>query len=372
MTLANEELKLVLNNIAAGVLLYKEDGSIGFCSSYIGVLTGYTYEELESLKIYDLFDSIIIKEDKDRYHRAKNICNLGEDSLVRFRIKHKSGLILWLETRMVPVLNEKGTITSIMSISIDVTETFQYQKQIEDQNQDLNDFAYMISHDLKAPIFTIQGMTEALREDFGDAIGSEGLDLINYISNAAGRLTSLVASVLEYSALSNSDETTEEVSLLESIQQVLSDFSEHLKKHNGTINMPEALPGIKGEPVRIYQLFSNLIGNAIKYHSKDRPLIISISGVVTTPNFISLSVEDNGIGIPAHKLEDIFRPYRRAHGGDIEGSGIGLACVKKIVDKIGGKIRVESELNKGSIFTLELPLAKPGERKAPKDLERIF
>lgn len=370
--LTNEELELVLDNIAAAVLLYHEDGSIRYSNSYIDVLTGHSLEESPKESKKDFLEDIILAEDYERYMRAKRICSLGEDSLVRYRVNHKSGLTLWLETRMVPVYNSADGTISTMSISIDVTDTLQYQKQIEEQNQDLNDFAYMVSHDLKAPIFTIQGMAEAMKEDYGDTLGEEGLSLLEHISSAASRLTTLVGSVLEYSALTNSDETTEEVSLNEIIPNVISDFSEQIKNANASFKIPEQLPIIKGEPVRIYQLFSNLIGNAIKYRSPDRPLHIEIFQTSTSPTTTTISISDNGLGIPENKLEDIFRPYRRAHGNSIEGSGIGLACVKKITDKIGGHISVKSILNSGSVFSVSLPLSKPGERKVPKDLERLF
>ncbi len=372
MKLSNEEFEQVLNNIAAAVVLFNHDGSIHYSNSYMSVLTGYSFESLEQEKQIDFLESIAVNEDKDRYIRAKRICALGEDSLVRFRVTHKSGLQLWLETRMVPIFNSSKDSNSIMSITIDVTETLQYQKQIEEQNQDLNDFAYMVSHDLKAPIFTIQGMADALKEDFGETLGTEGLRLLEFISSAAIRLTSLVASVLEYSALTNSDETMEEVPLEEVLPNVISDFTEQIKNIDSSIRFQDQLPVIKGEPVRIYQLFSNLIGNAIKYRSPERPLIIDIRSSPESPSLTQVHIQDNGLGIPENKLEDIFRPYRRAHGGDIEGSGIGLACVKKIVEKIGGKISVQSKEGTGSTFTLTLPLAKPGERKAPRDLERLF
>jgi PAS domain S-box-containing protein len=367
-----EEFELVLENIAAAVILFNEDGSMRYCNSYVRVLTGYDPDETGINSPEDIIEKVIVEEDRERYLRARRVCSLGEDSLVRFRVTHKSGLQLWLETRMVPVYQSGNGNISVMSISIDVTDTLQYQRQIEEQNQDLNDFAYMVSHDLKAPIFTIQGMTDALREDFGTALGTEGLALLEYISRAAQRLTILVSSVLEYSALTNTDETIEEVPLDEIVPNVISDFSEQLKGIDSDIKILNELPVIKGESVRMYQLFSNLVGNAIKYRSPDIPLKIEVSLKALSPATASIMIKDNGLGIPENKQEDIFRPYRRAHGSEIEGTGIGLACVKKIVEKSGGQISLESTVGKGSSFTVTLPLAKPGKRKIPQDLERIY
>ncbi|HMO18361.1 MAG TPA: ATP-binding protein [Oligoflexia bacterium] len=367
-----DRLDLVLNNIAAAIILYEEEAQSTFCSSYIQVLTGYTAQELKNDAPEDLFKSIILESDWEGYRRARLISHLGEDQTVRFRIRHRSGLILWLESRMVPVINLSGDVSSVMSIIIDVTDTVTRQKKIEAQNQDLNDFAYMVSHDLKAPIFTIQGMADVISADYGNSLGKEGLELLNYITDAAKRLDKLVASVLEYSALSNSDGSYEEVSLNESFLQVIADLGENIKKSQAKIIIHDNLPSVRGEPIRIYQLLSNMLGNAIKYRNPERPLEINIGFSIESANFMALKISDNGLGIPENKFEDIFRPYRRAHGNSVEGSGIGLACVKKILDKLGGRIEVESKEGEGSSFTLMLPLFKPAPRQIPKDLERLF
>ncbi len=369
-----EKFELVLNNIAAAVILFSAEGKPEYVSSYFEVLTGYSFEELNSEEYsnQEFLRDIILAEDWDRFNRSMLIGKLGEDSLVRFRIKHKSGLILWIETRMVPLLGIDGELESILSVSIDVTDTINYQKQIEQQNQDLSDFAFMVSHDLKAPIFTIQGMADALIEDHSSSLDQEAKTLINFILNASHRLDRLVASVLEYSSLSSGGEAIEEVSLDEILGQVMNDLSGQIQAKNAIIKAKSELPYIKGESIRVYQVLSNLIGNAIKYSDKSRVPEIEISATTSPPSMIALKVKDNGLGIPENKLEEIFRPYRRAHGGDIEGSGIGLACVKKIVDRLGGQVLVESKEGVGSEFTVILPSAKHLRKPIPEDLKRLF
>jgi signal transduction histidine kinase len=273
---------------------------------------------------------------------------------------------------MVPLLGIDGELESILSVSIDVTDTINYQKQIEQQNQDLSDFSFMVSHDLKAPIFTIQGMADALIEDHSSSLDQEAKTLINFILNASHRLDRLVASVLEYSSLSSGGDAIEEVSLDEILEQVMNDLSGQIQAKNAIIKAKSELPYIKGESIRVYQVLSNLIGNAIKYSDKSRIPEIEISATSCPPSMIALKIKDNGLGIPENKLEEIFRPYRRAHGGDIEGSGIGLACVKKIVDRLGGQVLVESKEGVGSEFTVILPSAKHLRKPIPEDLKRLF
>lgn len=366
-----EQFDLVLNNIAAAVMICSPDGMPSFVSAYIQVLTGHLPEEFREFD-GDFLETLILDEDIERYRRSKSLSKLGEDSIVRFRIRHKSGLLLWLESRLVPTLNLSAEVESVLSITIDVTENINYQTQIEEQNQDLSDFAYMVSHDLKAPVFTIQGMAEAIREDCGENLGEEGLKLLQFISNAADRLHSLVGSVIEYSSLNNSSDSLESVSLSETMDQVVSDYAPHIKSAGVRISYGDNLPAVRGEAIRIYQVLSNLIGNAIKYRDQGRPLQIEVTAKIVPPRMIDLIVKDNGLGIPENKLEDIFRPYRRAHGGDIEGSGIGLACVKKIVTRLGGNVYAESVEGEGSTFHVIIPAKEATRAPIPEDLRRIF
>lgn len=366
-----EQFDLVLNNIAAAVMICSPDGMPSFVSTYIQVLTGHLPEEFKGFN-GDFLETLILDEDVERYRRSKNLSKLGEDSIVRFRIRHKSGLLLWLESRLVPTLNLSAEVESVLSIIIDVTESINYQTQIEEQNQDLSDFAYMVSHDLKAPVFTIQGMAEAIREDCGENLGEEGLKLLQFISNAADRLHSLVGSVIEYSSLNNSSDSPESVSLSETMDQVISDYAPHIKSAGVEISYSKELPAVRGEAIRIYQVLSNLIGNAIKYRDQNRPLEVEVTAKIVPPRMIDLIIKDNGLGIPENKLEDIFRPYRRAHGGDIEGSGIGLACVKKIVTRLGGNVYAESVEGEGSTFHVIIPAKEATRAPIPEDLRRIF
>lgn len=366
-----EQFDLVLNNIAAAVMISTPEGKPSFVSSYIQVLTGYAPEEFKDAE-GDFIEAIIVEEDLERYQRNRNLSKLGEDSIVRFRIRHKSGLQLWLESRLVPTLNLSAEVESVLSIIIDVTETINYQSQIEQQNQDLSDFAYMVSHDLKAPVFTIQGMADAIREDHGSALGEEGLQLLQFISNAADRLHRLVGSVIEYSSLNNSSDSQESVCLSETMSQVVSDYAQQIKDSGAEIVYSEDLPVVKGEGIRIYQILSNLIGNTIKYRDSERQLRVEISAKLVPPRMVELIVKDNGLGIPENRLEDIFRPYRRAHGGDIEGSGIGLACVKKIVNRLGGQVHAESVEGEGSSFHVQIPAKEVSRAPIPEDLKRLF
>ena len=366
-----ERHDLITTNIAAAVVIRDTAGKIVFCSPYTQVLTGYTLDELYDGD-GDFFARLVVEEDRPRYLRAQQVSALAEDISVKYRIQHRSGLKIWLETRLVPVCNEHGILISTMSVSIDVTDSLSYQKQIEEQNRDLSDFAYMVSHDLKAPIFTIKGMAAAMLEDHVGEIGEDGKQLMEYIISATRRLEQLVASVIEYSALATKDGVEEQVNLRTAAENALADQGEMVKSKHAEVRIPETLPLIVGNPVRLYQVFSNLLGNALKYSSPDRPPVITIEERSGLGNSIVIDVKDNGLGIPPGKLSDIFRPYHRAHGNVVEGSGIGLACVKKIMERMGGSVTVSSVEGKGSTFTLTFPGLAPRPRELPEDLARVF
>lgn len=375
LELLRERYELVTNNIAAAIVLYTADGEIAYCSPYTQVLTGYTPdEEIEYPRegARDLFEHLVLEQDLERYRRARLVSQIGEDILVRYRIRHRSGLTLWLETRMVPVCSDEGEVRSVMSVTIDVTDSLSYQQRIEEQNRDLNDFAYMVSHDLKAPIFTIKGMAAALVEDYGEKIGDDGKTLLNYIIDGAKRLEQLVGSVLEYSALSIKEGQETDVQLNEVLKNVRDDLTELIRNKKAVLEIQAEMPAVRADPIRIYQVFSNLLSNALKYSSPERAPQISVRARPGSNNYVMIEVQDNGLGIPTAKCQDIFRPYRRAHGNIAEGSGIGLACVKKIVEQVGGVVSVKSVEGQGSTFIVTLPSAEVRPQQIPDDLARLF
>ena len=366
-----ERYELLTTNIAAAALIRDPEGKIVFCSPYTEVLTGYSLDEIYEYPD-DFLESIVLADDLDRYRRARGVSELGEDIVVRYQIRHRSGIQLWIETHMVPVADEDGQTVSVMSVSIDVTSSVRYQQKIEEQNRDLSDFTYMVSHDLKAPIFTIKGMASMLLEDYQAVLDEDGRESITHIVDGADRLEGLIKSVVEYSALSTKDIEEQMVDLQEVKQQVLSDFAQQVKDNHAEVVFDETLPAVLGEPLRIYQVFSNLIGNALKYRAPDRNPQIEVRVRDADSDRAIIDVSDNGLGIPANKLDDIFRPYQRAHGSDIEGSGIGLACVQKILSKCGGSISVKSVEGEGSTFTVMFRSPAPRAQSVPSDLARAF
>jgi PAS domain S-box-containing protein len=349
----SEQYQVLTTNLAAAIIIRDGTGNLLFCSPYTEVLTGYSRQE-----IYQqgdaIFNQIIHEDDQELYRRAQKVAAYGEAFQYRFRFFHKSGLEMWAESRTVPILDDAGVVTSSLSVLIDITGTALYQKQVEEMNKDSQDFSYMISHDLKAPIATIKGMLNVLQEENGAMLGPDASEAVIHIENATRRLDQLVNAVLEYSRISNTGAEREPISLSKVLKDITTDFGPALKAHQAIFNISPNQPEVLGEELRIYQIFSNLVGNAIKYSSNERTLTIAIT-TTSSPGsrWVTVSVKDNGIGIPSEKQSAVFRPFYRAHRDYPEGAGVGLACVKKMVEKLGGEISLTSEANVGSEFTIK-------------------
>lgn len=349
---AIEQYETLANNVAAALLVRDSAGRLVFCSPYTEVLTGYSRKEIYELGD-DFFHQVIHEEDRPIYHRALKVSAYGEAFQFRCRFFHRTGLQMWAETRTVPILDQHGVVISSLSIMLDITSTALHQKQAEEVNQDLHDFTYMVSHDLKAPIATIKGMMNLLQEEGRVVMNPECQEALDYIGTATVRLEQLVASVVEYARVSTTAPEREVVQLDDVMHDLENDFTHQLSAVGGTLEIAPNLPAILGERIRIYQIFSNLVSNSIKYCSPDRPLVIRITqGPAHSRRNIALRVSDNGIGIPEGKRELAFRPFARLHPDHAEGSGIGLACVKKLTEKLGGEIRITKGDDDGTSFEL--------------------
>jgi PAS domain S-box-containing protein len=352
-----ERYEILTGNLVAGVTIHDPAGKIVYASPYCEVLTGYPLDTI-CKDPGDFLLSIINSEDRERYQRAMGISLCGEPFQLRYRFLHSAGFEMWAETRTVPILSKQQEVEGVLSITFDVTGTVRYQRQVEEQNRDLKEFGYMVSHDLKAPINTIQGMIRALQDEIPQPHTPETDELLTHIESAAVRLRTLVHAILEYAKTNDTQHTEEPVPLKEILDAVIEDHASAIQATKANIALPQTLPIVKGDRRKIYQIFSNLVGNALKYHPQGSVPQITIRADEMTGALrrTTIHVIDAGIGIPTEKLQSIFKPFQRINPNHTEGAGIGLACVKRLVDRLDGQITVSSEPEKGSDFSVTLPL----------------
>ena len=243
-------------------------------------------------------------------------------------------------------------------------------------NKELEEFAYIASHDLQEPLRKVKTFGGRLIQKYGEVLGDQGQDYLRRMESATNRMQTLITDLLTYSRVTSKAKPFVSVDLNEIVGDVLSDLEIKIKEVNAQIHV-DHLPAIEGDPVQMRQLFQNLIGNALKFSKPEVPPVIEIRNVLGSfqgkdPGEESLineyihviKVADNGIGFEEKYKERIFSVFQRLHGrNEYEGTGIGLAVCRKLVERHGGDIKAKSIPGKGSTFIVRLPIVQPKEEK---------
>lgn len=238
-------------------------------------------------------------------------------------------------------------------------------RKLTNANQDLEEFAYSVSHDLREPLRAIQGFTVLLFEDEYDRLNSRSQENLQHILDSSRLADRLIRDLLAYSQLSRTEIPVQLTPLSQVVCDVLNQLNLKIEQSNTSITVIEPLLEVIGNRTILIQVITNLIVNAIEFVAPNTSPQIEIrTELITTPlstsssvaDRVRLWVSDNGIGISPESHQDIFQPFVRLHSNEIyPGSGIGLAIVRKGVERMGGRVGIESELGRGSRFWLELP-----------------
>ena len=227
-----------------------------------------------------------------------------------------------------------------------------YIDELERNNKELEEFNYVASHDLREPLRTITSYCELLKEDIGDDLNKDATEDIDFITDASNRMNVLIQDILQLSRAGRVEFVDEEVDLNIVLSNIIKDLELKINESNAIVKF-ENLPKIKGDAVQLARVFQNLITNALKFKSEKDP-IIEIT-YKCDDSYCFITVSDNGIGIDKQYHNQIFSAFKRLHSRDeYEGTGIGLAICKKIVERHKGEITLESEKNTGTKFTIKL------------------
>jgi PAS domain S-box-containing protein len=316
----------------------------------------------------------------------------------QYRKRHDEGMKRYLATGEARVLNRTIEITALRKegeeffISLTISTTHQKgeiafiafirdideqkrnaleleekKKELEISNQELEQFAHVASHDMKEPIRKISMFSERLKSDSSSTLSAKAENYLDKVLNAALRLTKMVDGVLSYSTLKAEELLIEEVDLNEIVKSVLNDLELIIEEKQASIKYAE-LPVLKGSDFLLYQLFYNLINNALKFSKAGIPPVITVTtndlsehdfetfSLDKASQYVEITVEDNGIGFGQENAEMIFKTFFRLHSKDkYEGTGLGLALCKHIVDKHQGFITAVGKEGAGARFTIILP-----------------
>ena len=247
-----------------------------------------------------------------------------------------------------------------------------FSGKLNQSNQELESFAHIASHDLQEPLRKVLAFGDLLQSEFGDKLGTEGMDYLERMQNASQRMKDLINSLLMYSRVATKAQPFEEVDLGKLTHEVVADLEIRIEETGGNVEI-DSLPTVSADPMQMRQLFQNLIGNALKFHKEGTAPIVKVSavpvrdkdgerGAQAEQEHYQIVCQDNGIGFEEKYRDRIFGVFQRLHGrGQYTGSGIGLSVCKKIVERHGGIIKAESSPGEGSKFIIDIPVKQGGE-----------
>lgn len=353
ITISRDYSDSIIRSIIGGLIVLSPDMHIQDVNTVACEMLGYEKNEIIGLP----FEKILVQ---DSQNKNVEIDDLSKKSF----LKNVEGVFLSKCGKNIPVLlsgsvmHNYGKTGGMVYVAIDITDRKQIEaKQIQllvelkSVNQELSDFAYIVSHDLRAPLRAISSLSNWIATDYKDILGETGKNQIHLLIGRVQRMNALIDGILQYSRVGHVKEEKIEVNLNSLVKNVIDLLS---PSENIEIIIEDNLPTVFFEITRIEQIFQNLLNNAIKY--MDKPHGNIHIGCNKEGNYWKFSVADNGPGIEEKYFEKIFQIFQTLKPRDeVESTGIGLSIVKKIVEMYGGKVWVESKIGYGSTFFFTLP-----------------
>jgi PAS domain S-box-containing protein len=320
-------------------------------------ITGYGEQELLGASYQMLYTSqtvAAVDRQFDHVAREGGTVSQYETPLVR-----KDGSHVTITFSIVPLMRD-GRIVGVVGTAEDITERKRAEtelaaraEELARSNAELEQFAHIASHDLQAPLRGVIGFSQLLEQDYGAGLDANGREYIGLIVQSATRMRSLITDLLTFSRVGKQDAERTAVACEEVMAQVEAQLASVIEARHAVITH-DPLPVVTSTPLEMGQLFQNLVSNAIKYQPGDAPSV-HVSARRSNGGW-TFSFSDRGIGISPQHQERIFQIFQRLHTADqYEGTGIGLAICRKIVDRHGGRIWVESEEGDGATFYFTLP-----------------
>ncbi len=327
-------------------------------------ILGYGEQELIGRPVKEISHP----EDRNLTDSQRMRVRSGEKPSVRFEKRYirKSGAIVWVDLSVALACDASGVPQYEIALFDDITERKKAEaalreahEELKRSNAELEQFAYVASHDLQEPLRMVSSYTQLLMRRYGDKLDGDAKDFTAFIVDGATRMKQLIEDLLAYSRVGTRDKNFKPVDAESSLKRALTNLRAAIQDSGATVTQ-DKLPTIPCDEVQLAQLFQNLIGNALKFRKPDVAPAVHVGAAEQGAEW-EFMVRDNGIGIEPQYFERIFMVFQRLHDkGEYPGTGIGLAIVKKVVERHGGRIWVQSQPGAGTTFHFTMPK----ERKA--------
>lgn len=350
--ISEAKFRNLIENSPDIVYRFSEDQGGVFVSRRVEDILGYPDDDIMETPF--IWYESIHPDDKAAVDEAIRKAREGARSDIEYRIKDKAGRWHWFRDRFIGLAAaEKGFV--IEGLATDITDRKMTERELKRSNQELEQFAYVASHDLQEPLRAIVGFLQLLESRYGDRLDDKGRHYIGRTVNAGHRMQHLINDLLTLSRVNTKGAPFEPTDLGQVAQEAMDNLQPMAQEKNGTILLLPPLPALSVDRGQIRRLFQNLIQNGLKYNQRPNPFVeVGVEG--DRGEDYLFFVTDNGIGISPKFSERIFQVFQRLHSDrEYPGTGLGLALCRKIVERHGGTIWVASEPGEGSTFYFTLP-----------------
>ena len=364
----NDQFNVALNNMIQGLCMFNADQKLILCNRQYLEMYGFSPDivkpgiSLSDVMRYSISLGNYRDEDAQAALQARHDPKkLKERTTIKQHLR---------DGRVMAVMNEPmpngGTIATYQDISIleqHEAKLVAYMKKLQHSNRELQDFAHVASHDLQEPLRKIEAFGDRLMRKYGQLLPDDGRMYVNRMQNAADRMRQLITDLLAYSRITTKAKPFQKVDLKEILDGVLSDIQMRIEDDKGKVIVGD-MPSFDVDPAQMRQLFQNLLSNALKFKKPDVDPVVTVSAEkLTKPDengaqrgFWRIKVADNGIGFDNKHKDQIFTIFQRLHGRfEYEGTGIGLATCRKIVERHEGTLEADGVPDEGATFTVQLP-----------------
>ncbi|MBF0492597.1 MAG: PAS domain S-box protein [Deltaproteobacteria bacterium] len=381
---SEQRYKTLIETAPDLISIVDREGAIISLNPAFEKITGWTIQEWIGKNFAPLIHSDDLPRIRENF---KRVLKGTTPPVFEMRIQSKSGQYLVVESASKPQLI-KGEVVGVLGISRDISRRKKAEEELQKlyseleirvkdrtkelaksnhllkqkteelkrSNTELEQFAYIASHDLQEPLYVIQAFIDTLQTQYKKKIDPEMQILLERIRNAAARMSQLIYDVLEFSRITMCSKPFVRVDLNQTLQEVLGDLEIRIRECQAKIEY-DSLPTVCADELQMRQLFQNLLSNALKFRRKDIAPHIQVRSEMNSDTSVKILVQDNGIGFEKEYVEKIFAPFQRLHSrNQYEGSGIGLAICKKIVEQHQGRIGALSQEGEWTQFIITLPL----------------